>query len=588
MSLDGFNTALTPHATRADRVAILASDTDALSGIVDDTTDCDSSYWQGLGPTSVTGQAYAAIVDILDSLHGRTADQSLSIEGKLNIDANGVAINKAPTPGIDLDVNGNAVIGGTFSVLGTLNVAGATTFNTDLTLGAADTLVLTDGLIDVKENVVTGEIGNRRNVFRLNDQGTLEFNIPDDDRWGYPTEIPNPASGFGLMCSFGAAREPRMMFNGFGTSSVLSVYGSGTAINEMLPPNAKTGVHVCGNTLNSYAQEIGFWSAATGAHSQTLWFRGGWTPNSLTFDSSVSARIEHSFHASGSSNQLIFYMANDQAFTLEDGKATFSGQSPDFDMDFTVRSYYGDADQYYCRLIPNIDSPSSRVSGSGVVPALQLGSGLGDTKTMRLGFDAFHADNGVRLWMDNQSYAGTIGYVALGKPLGTRAAPLDNLVVMDSPWLVAVNDDPLDLNANHSTKEGLWIGAGDASSTHKAARIWMRDATGYRSTITWGTTEEEYHMFVKDGVQMMTAGSNANNDVGGTVKGAHKLPFIVVHESHATGMANIVLDFDTITERKSGAAVMSYSSVTTDCRLSIYCENDGKWHTFNPDTSTTP
>ena len=186
MSLDAFLTKLSAGATRAEKIAILASETDALTGIINGTTKVAKSYFENVGPASNTGTIYAAVVDIMNILGGIDTSLNLDLNGVLSIGTDRVGINASPAAD-RFQVNYAALFDVSIYSEGDINA------NADVNLTGGGNLVMypdglgngflsigANGLIRAKEGSIGAQLNNPFTLLEYT-LGAVKMHHPRDE-----------------------------------------------------------------------------------------------------------------------------------------------------------------------------------------------------------------------------------------------------------------------------------------------------------------------------------------------------------------------------------------------------------------------
>lgn len=574
MSLAGFKTLMDGQDTRAKRISVLASPDDAATGLLDYVHDCNKAYWEGVGGTGVTGQVLAAVVDILDVLQGRTTDESLDVLGVLKASQSGLGVGGDITADKMLSVTGDTMLDGALDVAGLLSVDDLLASG-DLTVAPGGSFINSDGTYKIVEVHIPEIIGNQRTLLTLDQYSNLLIE-------GYTGTKSTTYPVKGYAANFGIKQGSTVPF--YVTDSGNTFIGYGYTLAQIPFPLA-SGLNIAGpggtpGRMTFYSPKYG---EVGGSHSGGFIIdsKAEWVPGTDTSTASLGVQIMHTYLDSGS-NVLMFLIGGDNTLMLEKDKATISGGSG-YNVDFTVRSYYGEPNEYFTRLHPGYASPTNRCIGSGIAPMLQIAGGWSG-KTMRLGFDSYHDWNYVRLYMDTQSTSNTIPAISIGKPLGTTADPIDNFIVCDSPWLVALNTNPRTLASLHGDKQGLFIGRGLAGTNdHKMGMLWLEDYTGYSAAIQFGTNVEHTYAFMKNGVLKTYTSSDDSHSVtsglGTTHPGAHRLPMMTTDFNATTQLSGLVDDIEAsgLTENVDGAVILVLSNDDQSLSLMAYSTAKGGW-----------
>ncbi len=586
MSLDALKALLDSGADRTTRIAMLASPDDDPTGIIDGSsgTICDSNYWEGEGPSGVTGQAYAALVDILDTLHGRASTQSLTLPGALKLTQVGASIGVgSPVSGHVLDLYGDTYITGLLDLTGSMNVSGAldvagnASFSGDVTLG--------DGIIDVLENARSGHIGEERNMLHMDDDGNFMFRLFkagfDGESARVGVRADQMALNFGIVSDLSGADQVNFYMRQNGRAYI----GHGLGLDDI--PDDEVGLNIYLPDTDGCMHGLQMFTPDTSVvGGMTIKSRGVYNVAARTSDPLYEFAIQHQAIPLGLINQADFIIGGDVAMRMRKDSVQIAGGISDNTIDFHVRSHLDEPDEYFVRLKPNMTAISGRKLIPGdtvsVAPAIQLGGCVGLTKTARMGFDSYDASSLLRVHLDNQSHASCIPGIAIGKPLGTYAAPVDPLVVLDDPWMVVVNGNIKDIIANYPSREGLWVGAGGGILSHHAARVWMQDSANHRSTIHWGDVEEDWFTFVKEGVVLSIAGSSNPENVGeSTALGAHLIGHTTVADSFVD-LLDIAAGLESKYNPTTGAIAIVVSTTDNTAKLVARAPN-GKWYSFASD-----
>jgi len=168
---------------RLTSTRLLANESDTDAGIVNGVTDSDKEYWEHQGSMSTTGTAYAALVDLIHLLSGDDTASDVTIGNTiLKIDqTNGRVGVKKAVPTVPLDVVGETIIKGDFSVLDSLD---AVVFKVDesvpvVGIGAAPNPA--NGLLQVAGHV---DLPNAKRLrfmsFAGSLDGSLEYTAKDN------------------------------------------------------------------------------------------------------------------------------------------------------------------------------------------------------------------------------------------------------------------------------------------------------------------------------------------------------------------------------------------------------------------------
>lgn len=583
MSHEGFKALLDQHATRANRIAVLASPTDATTGLPDDQINCDGEYWQGTGPVGLTGQAYAALVDIFDVLQGRVTSGSLDILGEMLLSSAGMTLDHNLHVLGTTMLEGQVVINDDVAIVGLLAIVG------DLTVAAGHKLVSTDGSLSMVEAISTEHLGDVRPIIKIDAHDNVMinlFSIAGDYERGNINGVYGRAMNFGV----GDGTYSPLYMSSHGRMFLSNLKG----IDE-LPHLAYATDSTPGLCIVDPVIAMAMVSSGGTSDEATIKHFGKWTGGEAN-DGTSDSSIVFGYNMSTVGPYIKFVLGSVAMATLYNGSAWFTGQSPAYAMKHYVASAINEVN-YYLLSDPSSASPSNRfVGGPGVIPGLQFGSGQGATKTGKIGFDSYETYSAFRIWLNNSALASCNPSVALGKPLGTVGTPFDIFNVLDSPYLAAVMANPRELYADFTHLQGLFIGKGTgAGSTHNAARIWMDDSVGTMALMLWGVRNEKQYMYVKNGVvytsPATTLGYAEANNIGVVTMGAHRIPY---YESVNTfdavngyaGAMSLVMDIPV--PSVDGSAIIVYSSEDDDTRLMIYESGSNSWHFFKADGAFHP
>lgn len=168
MKFSEINNALSAGTTNAERVKVLASETQSTTiGIDDLATECDAAYWErnyGL---------FDAVVALYDVLSGRNTDSPISILGNLGVSNTTVDIN-----GI-LNVDGTSVFMSNVDINANLFVTGSISTEENDISGGSFTVTASsaeNGIIFV-ENERSANLGDHNRTIYF-ENGDLRINIP--------------------------------------------------------------------------------------------------------------------------------------------------------------------------------------------------------------------------------------------------------------------------------------------------------------------------------------------------------------------------------------------------------------------------
>ena len=578
MSHEGFKALLDQHATRADRIAVLSSPTDAVTGLPDNQISCDGAYWQGTGPVGITGQAYAALADIFDVLHGRATTGSLDVLGEMLLSSAGMTLDHNLHVLGSATFDGQVVVNDDMAIVGLLAVAG------DLMVGTGHKLVSTDGSLSMIEAISASHLGSIRPIIKVDAADNVMINLFSA---AGDYERGNIEGAYGRAMNFGV---------GDGTYAPLYMSQHGRlflskykAIME-LPHMAYATDSTPGLCIVDPIIAMAMVSSGGTSDEATIKHFGKWTggeANDATSDSSII----FGYNMSTVGPYIKFVLGSVAMATMYNGSAWFTGQAPAYAMKHYVASAINET-SYYLLSDPSSASPSNRfVGGPGVIPGLQFGSGQGATKTGKVGFDSYETYAAFRIWLNNSGLSGCNPAVSIGAPLGTVATPFDIFTVLDSPYLAAVMANPRDLYANFTHLQGLFVGRGTGgASLHNAARVWLDDSVGTNPLVLWGVRSEKQYMYVKGGVvythPATTLGYAEANNIGTVTLGAHRIPYHETANSFdaANGYAGAMsLVMELPVASFDGSAVMVYSSEDAEARLMIYESGSNSWHFFKSD-----
>lgn len=527
MSLDSFKTIMDPHASREDRIAVLASETDIATGIIDNTTDVDKAYFENTGPSEDTGTVYAAVCDLLDMIHGRVTGQVLNLAGLIRTNASGqigIGGDVATEPTVINCLRGRTwVSGGDLGCGSGLAVDGTTQLsNTYLNTADGEFVRFNYLDLDYVERVIPSREDETLDLFEHDESANLVFHI-----YGSNNDATSIRLGHG-----GGVTYERIPMN-FQVRSqlhdtIFSLNREGGLVlgpagledydsNNVLTYLASTYMTLYQNADQDGPDTLQFLTAQPSG-SQYLDFRNyGSNPSHY--------QIQHYWN-SPQINYLRFYANSNEVFRISEDYVRVTcptGRENYFEVYFDSSRY----SQLHCKLPPNpnrtIASPESINSG------LILSSGRSDFSG-RLGFDGWHEWNSLRLFCDDYSGAGPcIPTVALGQPLGTNVAPIDALIVMKDPFGAGVGVDHRALYASHSTKDGLHVGVGQNDN----GMLWLWGSSGHFPGIHMGVDRGAGAPIIygdDEGAIMSLPGDTAPAQVG-VDDGDHVIPVHYTLES---------------------------------------------------------
>lgn len=541
MSLDQFKTIMDPHASREDRIAVLASETDIATGIIDNETDCDKGYFENQGPGENTGTAYAALCDLLDMVHGRVTGQTLDMAGVFQANASGqVGIGGAPSvvPTVLNLITGKTWIDGDVGLSSGLAVDGTTELsNTVLNTVNGEWVRFKYTDIDFYEQQIASRLDEVIDLMHFDDNGNFILNIrgtaaeaealavanggtPGYDGQAclnfriYSEDLDKPV--FNIHSEGGATFGPKDMEIGdsFSQGTRFNLYrdidnnGPGSyfyMINESSTPYQSFAM------LHEYDGDYSSW---TMSHDCTSVY-----PGTLNFGVKAS---------SGGSVDNILILSSDYAKVVCDtgGQGYFSVWSND---------------DYQVKISTKLSGITNRNNGSGtpINPGVMIGSGRSNF-VGRLAFDSWHEYNSIRLFVEDFSGASCVPTVALGQPLGTNSAPIDALVAMNTPFGAGVGVDHRLLYGSHASKDGFHVGVGEGDN----AMVWLWGTSGYWPGINMGVDRGSSGSILyanDEGCLMVVPGDTAPASLG-TDAGDHCIPVHVTTETHSTGDSDIALE----------------------------------------------
>lgn len=516
MSLDSFNTIMSPHASREDRIAVLASETDIATGMIDLETDMDKGYFENQGPSEDTGTVYAALCDILDMIHGRETGQTMNFAGLIEISAAGqigIGGAVATEPAVVNCLRGRTCVSGGDLDLGSgLAVVGLTQLSNAVFNTADGEYVKFNFLdLDIEEQIIPSRDGETLDLLEYAEDACLTLHLHGVD-----------ADAVAIRTALGGGSASNYMPINFNVESEQygRIFSLGREGNLILGPQnwdyTDYNIWMSTAALTLFQDESG-----NGIHYLNLYSNediGTQAINLRSFGANTSHwQIYHVWNAPDVS-LLRFYNGTQAILDLTEDYVRVvcpSGKENYFEV-------YGDSSrwaQLHCKLDPvpgrTIASPSSINAG------LLLGSGREDFSG-RLGFDGWHEWNSLRLFVDDYSGADCVPTVAIGEPLGTNTAPIDALIVMKDPYGAGVGVDHRDLYANHATKDGLHVGIGQNDN----GMLWLWGSSGYYPGIHLGVDRGSSAPILfggEDGIPRIVAGDTSVAQLG-TAKGDWCIP----------------------------------------------------------------
>ena len=550
MSFQAFSTMFEAAADRLTEIKLLVSESDATTGIINEDTDCDKAYWENVGPTSNTGTGSAAIIDLYRVLNALEdgAVVTLGFGDNLIVNNDGVGVGVAPDSQYNIMVGAKGLHStGLIYSEGTAYFGGQTIFGDHLDMAVGKEARLASFDLRLTETVHAGTIGVVKQVFSIDQtDGSLVFTNRYDGTDKWEVDVAEGLAGdFLIRANDGT---PRILFDTQSANTTLHIIGKNVSLSK---PYGRYDVFsdpqlsIIGDSTAS----VYLMTDDATAGTQRIYFR------QITADPvDTWWGITRNFASGGTVDTLTFELEGDKILELSDSTVHVLSSSG-FDTRMYITTTASKTAEFF-EFAPNLQGPANRgdLGGDTYGPAMRFG--WTDGYVGNIGLDGLEAWASIRIWFDDTSDANTKANVAIGKPLGDYLNPIDALNVMDTPFLVAINADHRYLTQFQSTREGLWIGLGDAASVYKSARITLQDQTGERSAIQWGIEEEPFTQFVKDGVSKLTTIVGSNN-YGGTVHGFTAVPNYETTSDLTIDMATIEAEIQaSVSEINPGAAVL--------------------------------
>jgi hypothetical protein len=581
MSFQSFATLFEDSGIRLTEMKRLTDLADGNIGIVDDDTDCDKAYWEHVGPSENTGTHTAAIIDLYRVLRAREESSIIKLgyidgtDSHMVINDTGVGVGIAPSVSYDLNVGtGGLSVSGSLVALGTSAFSGNMVLSGSLTM--ATSKYLNAGSFDLRlsEEIHTGTLGQIFSVFSIDPvDGSLVYR----NRYNDVTKWEVQAGGLvGDIRIDDYDGDPCFAFDTQSSNPHLNIYDQDSTFTKSDIPSTNgpslnifgqstAEVHLIAET-DAFSQSALIFTVAPDTANEARW--------RLVHDHTASTdELTFGRWTSGSTYDKVLRMSDNLVHVLSS-----SGN----DTKFLITSGSSETVEFF-EFTPNLIAHANRKEGAADTFGGAIRIGWQDTYVGVLRQDSYSAWSSLRLYYDTFSIGSAEPNIAIGKPLGTYTAPIDCLNVMDTPFMVAVNADHRWLNVNHPTKEGLWIGRGDASSTYKAARICLQDQSGERSAIQWGISEEIFSQFIKDGVSRLTTTVDSN-DFGSTVFGFTAIPTFETTGVLSSGQVAIELELQAnVTEINPGAMVLIEDSANAR-ELWIVTPDGLNWARFAADS----
>lgn len=606
MSLPAFVSAVASGGTRAQKIAILASETDEATGIVNDTTECDKDYWEGTGPQGTTGTAYSLLLDLLDLISGNESYTGLNLNGKIRFSDSGLSLMAGAA------VNGRVTIGSGVELI---------TVNGSLLLVENDVAIDGNCMINGDVGGLTATVGAlKMNESAISDPATsmtvFEPTENADFRHSHGLSTVDclafeNEAGFGprLAGAFSwwnnSAHPGDGSYTDFATM-VLDLAGSLT-VGE-LKADGLTGRAWSGPTLavvGDASAGAALRLAVTGLDGSTsIGFQGGFDPEAENDNDGRSVfLIKHTFQ------NLLSRLAIQHTSAGYPNADMVTFEMDEDDENIVFRSMYKSGGPWawlHVKILSSADfaidlspqqwQPGNRTAGAGgnspalidgtPVPGIRLNNGVStDFSWGRLGFDSWEDSAALRLWCDELNGT-TRGLIALGPPAGYLSDPIDRLAYVPENTSIGVNIRSKWLATNHASRSGLWLGDG---GDQLAGRLWMQDSAGHRASILMGTDYEEFFAYCRNGSLYTAPGSYDETQLGllGAI-GSHKIPFVETSEYGITaaGMIDVIQQHS---DPDGGAAIVIRSTLISDPGTRLYiCNGDPttpEWIYFTADGS---
>ena len=587
MSLDSFKTIMDPHSSRGDRIAVLASETDIATGMIDLDTDMDKAYFENQGPSDDTGTVYAALCDILDMIHGRVTGQAMDIAGLIEISAAGqigIGGAVATEPAVVNCLRGRTwVSGGDLGCGSGLAVDGLTQLSNTV-LNTADGETVTFNYLDldyVERNIPSQEDQTLDLLEHISD-GNLALHIygTDTDATTIRDAMGGSSTHSNVPMNFQVHSEefgPIFSLNREGGLILGPAEVDGYTDRTHLAYISRRDLGLYENADGDGCDGINMVSEDTGGSTQEIQFRA-------IGDETSHWKIRH------------WWSIGQSWLSIYEGTITeIMRFSEDFvrvvcpaghDNYFEV---YGDSERYaqlHCKLDPVPDRTIA--SPASITPGLILGSGRLDFEG-RIGWDGWHENNALRIFVNDYSGANCIPTVVIGEPLGTRTAPIDPLAVMKDPYGVGVGVDYLDLNTNHATKDGLHVGIGQNDN----GMLWLWGSSGYFPGIHMGVDRGATAPILfanNNGVLKVVAGDTSPAQLG-TADGDWCIPIMTT--SHAMdGTENSLIAYDIegqVSGDFPGTAMMVINTALEEAQLWVRdsVDQSGNYYIFTASGMTS-
>lgn len=582
MSIERWNQVLSPHADRADRISVIASETDIPTGIIDDVTDVDKAYFENAGPSSDTGTAYAAICDILDLIHGRIAGTEFSIGQVFQANSSGrIGINGAPAtdPSVQNMLWGKTwVSGGDLGLGGGLYVDGTTELSdTVLNTVAGEYLRFKFMDLDQYEQTIPSRVGQVLDLLEYDDLANLTLHLH-----GVSADHDSIVTAEGGSSSSDAAVGMNFVVESEEYGKIFSLTRDGALV--LGPKPMEIGDYYRGGLLELYSdstmngpngmmmyterlfgEQVLAMFAGTSPAASGWQLHHEWGP----FPTNIPGTLSFQVTDDGLTWDTILSLSKDYARVVTDvgGQGYFEA--------------YLDS-MRWAQIHTKVEGVTNRSNApaSSITPALLLSGGRSNFSG-KLGFDAWHEWNSLRLWVDDYSGAGCIPTVAIGEPLGTNAAPIDAFVVMKDPFGAGVGVDHRDLYSNHSTKDGFHVGPADGD----AGTLWLWATTGHVPGIHFGADDPSNRPILTmtdGGAVLALPGATTPSNFGSTGGDFVIIPHSTLEDiSLPTGRADIANELSALVgQNYVGSAVFVYGPGTTS---SLWVSDGTNWNYFLAD-----
>ena len=545
MSFEAHRSLFTGAASRLYKIRRLVSLTDLDTGVIDNTTVFDKEYVEAVGELSTTGTYAGAIIDLYAMLSGDETGMLVTFgDNQLVINDDGVGIGNVPVAGYDLVVGtGDTNFLGDVDIAGTLDVTGLSTLSGGAMIPTGVDFTVFDLAIRYNALVSVGYV----NFVKLDSYGNTVITNPYSVAEITAIGETNRLSGDLVIEDDSFQRK--FVFHTDGTNCPTLIVCSD--IKSVPVVDETTGIIDSSQVELSLVQE----NMSVGPQINLVNANATYATQTMRF---ISTDLE------GWEIKRDRSAVND-TFKISRSSDTFGDVIPLY-LDGENVEIIGNTLRVHAisdETVQFVDTYSvldDAVNRESLTDPYTVGMRMAwrgnDEYTARIALDNYYEHSSFRMYIESSEHASAIPNVAFGSPLGTLALPIDCLNVMEVPFMVGVNCNHRWLNSNHASKEGLWIGRGDSGSTHNAARIWMQDQSGYRSTIMWGTDEELFYSFMQDGV-LRTTDDTVPNNFGNSALGFNALVTWSTIETLGTGDAAIELELQaSACDIHAGAAVL--------------------------------